>query len=152
MSLETIYNFIRIDDRIVTGGQPTEAELRSAAAEGIVTVVNLATFDPRRSLPDEAGLVRSLGMAYHNIPVVWTDPRESDFEAFESLMGRLPPGPTLIHCAANFRVTAFYPLYAQKHLGWSPAQAEELRARIWKGSDHPVWERFVARIRQRIAG
>ena len=52
---------------------------------------------------------------------------------------------TLIHCAANFRVTAFYTLYARKHLGWSEAQAAALRDRIWAGSDYPVWEAFIAR-------
>ena len=59
---------------------------------------------------------------------------------------------TLIHCAANFRVTAFYSLYAQKHLGWSEGQAEALRARIWAGSDYPVWEAFIARQRAALSG
>ncbi len=49
----------------------------------------------------------------------------------------------LIHCAANFRVTAFYSLYAQKHLGWSPAQAADFRASIWAGSDYVIWNNFI---------
>ena len=44
---------------------------------------------------------------------------------------QLPASKTLIHCAANFRVTAFYSLYAMKHLGWSEAQAAEFRASVW---------------------
>ena len=50
-------------------------------------------------------------MTYHHIPVVWDDPHESDFDAFERVMQALPEGKTLIHCAANFRATAFYSLY-----------------------------------------
>jgi cell division protein FtsI/penicillin-binding protein 2 len=56
--------------------------------------------------------------------VDWEAPKLSDFEAFESVMQELPFGKTLVHCAANFRVTAFYSLYALKHLGWSEAQAD----------------------------
>jgi hypothetical protein len=56
----------------------------------------------------------------------------------------------LIHCAANFRVTAFYALYAMKHLGWTEAQAEEFRASIWKGSDYPIWEKFIDAMKAKI--
>jgi uncharacterized protein (TIGR01244 family) len=143
MSTEDIYNYRRVDDQISTGGQPNEEQLRAAAAEGFKTVINLATINPRYSLEDEAGLVQSLGMTYHHIPVEWEDPQESDFAAFEAVVQGLPEGKTLIHCAANFRVTAFYSLYAMKHLDWSEAQADEFRASIWEDSDYPIWEKFV---------
>ncbi len=151
MSVSEIYNVREVDDRLITGGQPSEDQLRAAASEGIDAVVNLATIDPRYSLPDEAGLVRSLGMTYHHIPVAWDDPTEADFAAFEDVMAELPPeSRTLVHCAANFRVTAFYGLYAIRHLGWSVEQAETFRAQIWQGSDFPVWESFIASMRQRL--
>ena len=83
MSTQEICNYRKVNDQIITGGQPNEDQLKSAANEGFTTVVNLATLDPDYSLPDEAGLVRSLGMAYHHIPVDWEAPKESDFEAFD---------------------------------------------------------------------
>jgi hypothetical protein len=98
-----------------------------------------------------AGLVRSLGMAYYAIPVVWSSPQSSDFTAFEQVMQQLPAGKTLLHCAANFRVTAFYSLYALKHLGWSPAQAEAFRAHIWEGSQIPVWEQLIGDLTKQIS-
>lgn len=128
MSTQDIFNYRKVDDQIVTGGQPTEDQLRSAAEEGFAAVINLATLSPQSSLEDEAGIVRSLGMTYYHIPVLWGHPTEADFEAFEQVMSQRPPGRTLIHCAANFRVTAFYSLYAMKHLGWSEARADEFRA------------------------
>lgn len=137
MSTQDIFNYRKVDDQIVTGGQPTEDQLRSAAEEGFAAVINLATLSPQSSLEDEAGIVRSLGMTYYHIPVLWEHPTEADFEAFEQVMSQRPPGRTLIHCAANFRVTAFYSLYAMKHLGWSEARADEFRASIWQGSDYP---------------
>ena len=114
-------------------------------------MINLATYNPGHSLEDEAGLVSSLGMTYHHIPVVWDNPRQSDFEAFESVVKELPAeNKTLIHCAANFRVTAFYSLYALKHLGWSEPQADAFRASIWQGSNYPIWEKFIADLKAQI--
>ncbi len=143
MSTQEIYNYRRVTDQISTGGQPSEEQLRAAAAEGFKTVINLATINPRYSLEDEAGLVRSLDMTYHHIPVEWEHPQASDLATFETVVQDLPEGKTLIHCAANFRVTAFYSLYAMKHLDWSEAQAAEFRASIWEGSDYPIWEKFI---------
>jgi protein tyrosine phosphatase (PTP) superfamily phosphohydrolase (DUF442 family) len=150
MSTADIYNYRRVNDRISTGGQPTEEQLRAAAAEGFATVINLATIDPTRSLVDEAGLVRSLGMKYHHIPVKWDSPQESDFAAFEAAMQESSTDKTLIHCAANFRVTAFYGLYALKHLGWTEAQADELRAPIWADSSYPIWEHFIGEMKSKV--
>jgi protein tyrosine phosphatase (PTP) superfamily phosphohydrolase (DUF442 family) len=117
----------------------------------VQTVINLATYNPGHSLEDEAGLVSSLGMTYHHIPVVWDNPTLSDFEAFESVVKELPAqGKTLIHCAANFRVTAIYALYALKHLGWSEAQADTFRASVWQGSHYPIWEKFIADLKAQI--
>lgn len=152
MSTTTIYNYLKVNDDLITSGQPTEAQLRAAAAEGFVTVINLATNHPDDALPNEAGLVQSLGLTYIHIPVAWGGPRPEDFAAFERVLSRRPASKTLLHCAANYRATAFYSLYAQKHLGWSEAQAEAFRARIWAGSDYPVWEQFIAHIRAQING
>ncbi len=150
MSTKEIYHYRKVTDLICTGGQPTEDQLRSAAAEGFVTVINLATIEPGRSLNDEAGLVRSLGMAYYHIPVDWENPLASDFAAFEKVMQEHGTEKLLIHCAANFRVTAFYALYAMKHLGWTEAQAEQFRASIWAGSDYPIWDTFISKMKMKI--
>ena len=152
MSTETIYNYRRADDQTITGGQPDAAQLAAAAAEGVRAVINLAPDDPERSLPDEAGLVQSLGMAYYHVPVDWNAPREEDYAAFEAAMAARPPGRVLIHCAANYRATAFFALYAMRQRGWSAAEAEAFRASVWRGSDYPVWEAFIARMRARIEG
>jgi len=148
MSTHEIYNHIQVDDLVSTAGQPTEQQLTIAAQEGFTSVINLAPYHPDRSLQDEGGLVRSLGMGYVHIPVDWEDPHDSDFQAFEQTLKHLPAGRVLVHCAANFRASAFYSLYAQKNLGWSEEQAEAFRAAIWQGSDYPVWEKFISRIRE----
>ena len=151
MGTPTIYNYRKVDEHHATGGQPTEEQLKAAAAEGFATVINLATIDPRYSLKDEGASVAALGMKYVHIPVPWDRPSEADYAAFEQAMQSAGEGKTLVHCAANFRATAFYSLYAMKHFDWSRARAEEFRASIWRGSDFPVWEDFIRRIQSTIA-
>jgi protein tyrosine phosphatase (PTP) superfamily phosphohydrolase (DUF442 family) len=149
MSTQEIYNYHKVDDNVITGGQPTAEQLKSVSEEGFETVVNLATERPDSTL-DEAGLVRSLGMAYYHIPVEWNDPKPADFESFENVIQGLGDQKTLIHCAANFRVTAFFSLYAMKHLGWSEARADAFRMLVWQGSDFPVWEKFIRDLKAKI--
>jgi protein tyrosine phosphatase (PTP) superfamily phosphohydrolase (DUF442 family) len=150
MRTDAIHNFLRVDDQVWTGGQPTEQQLGAAAADGVRVVVNLATHDPRYSLPDEAGLLHSLGLEYHHLPVDWERPLASDYAAFATVMRGLGDRRVLIHCAANYRVTAFFGLYALQHLGWTEAQADELRARVWVGR-FPVWEAFIRDMKAQIA-
>jgi protein tyrosine phosphatase (PTP) superfamily phosphohydrolase (DUF442 family) len=150
VSTSSIYNHIKVNDWLSTGGQPTAQQIQDAAAEGFTTVINLATTNPRYSLPDEEGLVHSLGMAYYHIPVDWENPTDADFDAFEQLMRQLPRAKILLHCAANFRVSAFYSLYAMKNLGWTAQQAVQFREPIWQGSDYPTWEAFIRTQQTRI--
>jgi uncharacterized protein (TIGR01244 family) len=148
---QTIYNYRKVDEQFITAGQPRDEQLRAAAAEGFRHVINLAPTSSRNALPDEAGLVRSLGMGYHYIPVDWEKPTDADFESFERAMGAVGDQKTIVHCAANFRASAFYSLYAMKHLGWSAERAQEFRSSIWKGSDYPVWDAFIEQTQAKIA-
>jgi uncharacterized protein (TIGR01244 family) len=140
-----------VNDTRITGGQPTEDQLRDAANEGFSAVINLAPHSSRNALPDEAGLVQSLGMTYHYIPVDWNTPTPADFEAFEAALNQHTDDKTIIHCAANFRASAFYMLYAMKNLGWTDEEAEAFRAPIWEGSQYPLWEDFIEEMKEKIS-
>src|SRR5262245_23098836 len=103
-----IYNYLRIDDRLSTSGQPSVEELGAAARAGFEVVINIALHDdPRYSLPDERGTVESLGMTYEHIPVKFDAPTEQDLFAFFDLMVQHSSRRMLLHCAANKRVTCF---------------------------------------------
>jgi protein tyrosine phosphatase (PTP) superfamily phosphohydrolase (DUF442 family) len=145
MSLEEIYNFIPISDSLATSGQPTEAQMGEIAAAGYKVVVNLALGKSENALPDEAATVRALGMDYHNIPVIWDAPKLSDFEQFVPLMDSLAGQKVFVHCAANYRVSMFTALYAEKRWGWTRAQADAHIRRIWEPDD--VWARFIESVR-----
>jgi protein tyrosine phosphatase (PTP) superfamily phosphohydrolase (DUF442 family) len=151
MSIDTIYNFKRVDERLVLGGQPSVEQLQAVAAAGFTAVVNLSTNDPRYALPDEEGLVRSLGMQYHYLPVQWEAPAVADFDRYVALMQTLSDARLLVHCAANYRVSVFHALYALAQEGWTAAQADAFIASVWQPAEHPQWAAFIAAIEQRIA-
>ena len=136
MALAEIYNFVKIDDRIATAGQPTKVQFEEAAAEGYHAVINLAPYQPGNgTLADEEEFLADLGLCYYQIPVDWDNPTEHDFERFNAAMDTLRDQKLLIHCVANMRVTAFYARYAMQHLGWTQQQTDALMDPLWQ----PVW-------------
>jgi uncharacterized protein (TIGR01244 family) len=150
MSTSDIYNYVKVDDRVVTSGQPTASQLKAAAAEGFQAVINLVPPDSQNALPQEAEKVEAAGMAYHHIPVSWQNPQESDFEKFTATMKQVSGQKALIHCAANYRATAFYSLYALQELKWTAEQADQLMRHFWKPGEYPVWDKFIQRLRENI--
>jgi uncharacterized protein (TIGR01244 family) len=150
MTIQEIKNYRQVNDLLSLGGQPTEEQLKAIAREGFKIVINLATINPRYSLEDEGASVRAVGMSYYHVPVEWTNPTEDDFESFENILRQLGGEKTFIHCAANLRATAFYRLYALKHLGWSEEQMNTLMAPVWDSSSYPIWDSFIDEMKATI--
>jgi len=144
-SIAGVRNFRALDDALLTAGQPNEEQLEDAARQGVKAVINLALHDdPRYSLRDEAGAVRELGMDYVHIPVQFAAPTEADLRAFFAAMDAHKGEKTLVHCAANYRVTAFIGLYRVIREGWSPEKAFEPMRSVWEPDE--VWKAFIARM------
>ncbi len=140
-----------MDDMLSTSGQPTEAQLASVAREGFGVVINLALHnDPRYSLRDESGLVRSLGMKYIHIPVAFDAPQETDLCAFFDAMEKHREQKIFLHCAANMRVSAFLGLYKAIKKNEPPDEAFALMKTIWQ--PNPVWATFVSSMLEKYRG
>ncbi len=140
---EHIHNWRRLDARITTSGQPTEAELAQIAALGVRHVVNLALHSHEKALADEAASVAALGMSYIHIPVAFDAPTHADFTQFCEAMARLgKDAPVHVHCIANFRVSAFFYRYRRDVMGWSEAAARADLDPIWRPEG--VWADFIA--------
>jgi len=140
-SVAAIYNYRRLSDRLITGGQPTEAQLAALSAAGCEVVINLAPHEGERSLPDERRVVEGLGMAYEHIPVPWERPTLAHLEAFFAAMDRHDDRRLCLHCIANMRVSAFVFLHRMLRLGWRIEDAlPDLRA-LWRPS--PPWQAFI---------
>jgi len=98
---DSIYHWYRLDDRITTSGQPTEAQLADIAALGVRCVINLGLHSHEKALRDEAAAMRALGMTYVHIPVDFKNPAERDFDAFCTVLENARDGPVHVHCIAN---------------------------------------------------
>ncbi len=135
-----IRNFRRLDEWVATGGQPTAEQFRELAAAGTRAVINLALPTSTYALPDEPELVASLGMAYVPIPVVFEAPRAEDFDRFCAELANRRGQKVFVHCALNYRVSAFVALYRVRHGGELAAAWAEMRT-IWEPDE--VWSRFL---------
>lgn len=150
MALADIRNFRSVDDSLGTAGQPTEAQLADVAAAGYAVLVNLGLLDPKYCLPDEAGAVASLGMVYRHIPVKFDAPAVEDFRAFVTAMDGWRDLRVFVHCAANFRVSAFIAVYGELRLGWTRVRAEEFMHLTWQ--PNATWRAFIDRCRADVIG
>jgi protein tyrosine phosphatase (PTP) superfamily phosphohydrolase (DUF442 family) len=146
MALADIRNFLVIDGRLGTAGQPTEAQLGEIAADGYAAVVNLGLLDPTYCLTDEAGSVASLGLGYRHIPVRFDAPTVDDFRTFTATMDGWEGKKVLVHCAANYRASTFVALYGELRLGWARERADAFARKLW--SPNETWQTFIARCRQ----
>ena len=146
MAIDDIMNFLPVSAELATAGQPTEDQLREIAREGFEIVINLGLIDPSYCLADEAGLVRSLGLEYHHIPVDFKGPTREDLRRFFELLQLSAGRRVFVHCAANYRVSSFVSLYGQAKLGWPAVQADAHARRLWDLDE--VWSNFLAESRR----
>ena len=140
---EEIRNFLPLSENLFTGGMPRAEELRDAAGHGVQVVINLALHDLPNALPEEEELVKSLGMTYINIPVLWNHPTRENLNEFLDAMDAHNNEKVLVHCEANDRATAFPALYRILRLGWKRADALDVMHRIWDEEKYPVWKKFI---------
>lgn len=132
-----IHNWLRLDDRITTSGQPREDELAEIKALGVGHVINLAMGDHEKSLTDEGSALAAIDVEYIHIPVVFSAPTEQDFQQFCDTMDRLDGKKIHVHCIVNARVSAFFCRYRTERLGWNEDQARADMNKIW---DPAEWE------------
>ena len=144
MSVDQAYNFRSINPQLSTAGVMSPEQLAELSAEGYQAVINLLPHDSPYAIAGETGIVTGQGLDYTYIPVDFAAPTAEDFAQFEAAMQANGERKLMVHCAANYRVSAFYALYAVRQLGWSEAQAHEFITATWDLAEHPVWEAFVA--------
>jgi uncharacterized protein (TIGR01244 family) len=137
-----IYHWRRLDGRITTSGQPSEAELAEIAALGVRHVINLGLHSHPKALPDEAASVAALGMRYIHIPVDFQNPTEADFQTFCTAMETSRSAPVHVHCIANYRVSAFFFRYRRDVLGMAAEQALTDLDAVWTPDE--TWQAFIS--------
>jgi protein tyrosine phosphatase (PTP) superfamily phosphohydrolase (DUF442 family) len=150
MSIEDTFNFRRISDQITTSGLVNAEQLATLGREGYQAVVNLLPDSYEYAVHEEPAIVRDQGLDYVYIPVDFDAPTHADFVAFSDAMRERSDDRVHVHCAANYRVSAFYGLYAQSQGLWTEAEADALVHDLWNSADYPAWTAFIADERSRI--
>ena len=144
MDVSQAYNFKRIDDSVSTSGLLSEEQLSALGPEGYEAVINLLPDDSEYALPSERAIVQGQGIDYRYIPVDFSAPTDEDYTAFVQAMASSEGKRLHIHCAANYRVSAFYAIYAHQHLDWPRSRAMAHIESIWTPAEHPPWDAFVS--------
>ena len=138
MKKEAILNYIKINENISTAGQPTEQEFEIILKEGFDVVINLALCSATNALENEDKIVTSLGMTYIHIPVDFENPLLDDLKLFLTLLSSLEGKKIFVHCAKNYRVSAFMYVYHKYFLN-TPFDKIDLSV-IEQWSPPKVWQ------------
>jgi protein tyrosine phosphatase (PTP) superfamily phosphohydrolase (DUF442 family) len=143
VTIEESYNFRRISDRLTTSGLVSVAQLSGLRDEGYDAVINLLPDSNERAVTGEARIVSDQGLDYVYIPVDFEAPTHADLEAFTHALTARVGQKIHIHCAANYRVSAFYSLYALQNGLCTENEANALVHDVWKPAEHPAWMAFI---------
>ncbi|MGV6826613.1 MAG: protein tyrosine phosphatase family protein [bacterium] len=142
MSVKQIRNYIRINDRIATSGQPEELDFRLIAEAGYEVVINLAMPNSDDAIPEESYFVTARGMRYVQIPVPFEAPDVGHLDDFIGVMRGFESRKIWVHCVLNYRVSAFMYHYLQRVEGWDQQKALGAMWPDWEPDT--VWKAFMS--------
>ena len=139
--MNKILNHIKINELISTSGQLKIEEFELIANEGFEVVINLAVPTTSNSLENEDKIVSNLNMTYIHIPISFENPKISDLKLFINILQSLGANKVWIHCAKNYRVSAFIYVY-HKYILHTPFEEIDLSIfDIWQPS--LVWQELM---------
>ncbi len=143
MSIQNAYNFVAVSANISTSGLPSAEQLAGLRSEGFAAVINLLPENDQYAVAGERDIVERQGLEYVQIEVDFLAPSQADFDAFSSAMQRLHGQRLYVHCAANYRVSVFYGMYAFLRGDWSRANMMRHIHSLFNPDDHPPWAEFI---------
>ena len=139
--MSEILNYIKINELISTSGQPSVEQFEEIANNEYEVVINLALHNASNAIENEDKIVTDLKMAYFHIPVDFENPKISDLKLFLNILQALGANKVWIHCAKNYRVSAFMYVY-HKYILHTPFEQIDLSIfDIWQPS--LVWQELM---------
>jgi protein tyrosine phosphatase (PTP) superfamily phosphohydrolase (DUF442 family) len=139
--LENILNYVQLSDNIATSGQPKANQFKLIANYGYASIINLAMEEAHNAIPNESKLLESLGISYIHIPVPFACPTTTHFQEFVKILKSLEGQKVWIHCAMNYRVSAFMYLYLKQAKGLPDSEAKSPMFERWKPDK--IWSKFM---------
>lgn len=113
-------DFVRVNNKVVLGRQPSGAELDRLRQAGIKTVIDFR--HPSETSVSNGTLAAAAGLDYVNIPIKANTISAADVAALDEVL-RDKEGPFLLHCAAGPRAAGLYFLREAQQNGWTAEQA-----------------------------
>jgi len=141
MNLKDILNYVQLSDNIATSGQPKANQFKLIANHGYGSIINLAMKDSHNAIPNESKLLDSLGISYFHIPIPFDSPSTKHFQDFVKILRSLEGQKVWIHCAMNYRVSAFMYLYLRQVQGLPDREAKSPMFERWKPDK--IWSKFM---------
>jgi protein tyrosine phosphatase (PTP) superfamily phosphohydrolase (DUF442 family) len=139
--VSNIYNFHQVSGTLACAGQPREGQLASIAEDGYKVIINLGLADGKYALADEAASVKALGLTYYHIPIQFDNPQLGELQAFIADMQQHNGEKILVHCAANYRASAFTGLYLFAEGKLNEEAMQEFIEQVWQPDT--VWQQFI---------
>jgi len=127
---------------MASSGQPEEHEFGDIAKAGYRVVVNLAMPNSDFAIPEEGNIVTALGMSYVHIPVPFEAPTAEHLRQFIKVMQAYADRKVWVHCALNYRVSAFLYQYQRLVKGLPHEEARKAMLESWEPDE--IWRAFMA--------
>ncbi|WP_374438161.1 protein tyrosine phosphatase family protein [Inhella sp.] len=136
-------NVLQVAPDLVCSGQPKPASLQRLGALGFDAVIYLAPPTVGDAVPQEPEWLRSQGIEFVNVPMVWERPT---LEQVDEVLGILSgwrgnKRKVLVHCQVNFRGSSL--VFLHRVLGrQEPAEAAWADlSRVW--SPNRTWMELI---------
>jgi protein tyrosine/serine phosphatase len=148
-----ISNFGQLDQNFYRGARPKTEDLRSLAALGVHTIIDLTDNSRQKEHP----AVEAAGMRYVNIPIVdKKNPTAAQISEFLRITNDPATGKFYVHCAGGrHRTGVMAALYRFNHDHWNydQAYAEMLQYDFYTSNGHAkqltfvqdYWQQFQAK-------
>ena len=144
-SIDEISNYFALPMSLGTSGQPTVNQFNAIRAAGFDVVVNLAMPDSDNALANEGALVSENGMTYVHIPVPWDAPNANHLAQFFGVMDAMlaQNKKVWVHCAANYRASAFSYKYLTMTQGLSEPESTTPLLTKWLPYMDEAWQEIM---------
>ena len=140
-ALSRIYNYHALPENLGSSGQPTAEQFATIRAAGYEVVINLAMPDSENAIADEGRMVSENGMTYVHIPVPWDAPKADHLAQFFGVMDTMTSQgkQVWVHCAANYRASAFSYKYLTLQKGMTASSASTPLLTAWLAQMDDNW-------------
>lgn len=142
MSIEGITNYKSVTENLASSGQPDDMQFKEIAAAGYEVVINLAMPNSDNAIPEEGYIVTARKMVYVHLPVPFEAPTVEHLRSFFALMAAFEGKKCWLHCAVNYRVSAFLYQYFRLVRNVNAEEAKKVIIAAWNPDQ--VWRDFMA--------